>query len=614
MSRLYDGTAGVSATSFAPATTYPFTMAVWFKQTTPSDATVRHIHAIGTTGSNNNRYTIYVGGDGTVGINARTTADQTVTTAASYADTNWHLAVAVFTSATDRKLYVDTLGSVVSDTVSSAPSATNRMRIGGNFTTPSNFFNGYVAQPAVWNVALNADEVGMLLNRVPATRVRRNSLVFYAPFFGRETNDINIMGATNIPLVAGSAPDDGSEPPVSRGVGERHLYIVSSATAGVPQFDIAPSVQSQTASAYTLEATPNQSATWYTAVVPAGTAVPSKAQIKAGTGGGIIAAANKAVTGADTLTVGGSLTFPLHDIHSLLSNVGGDGNIASLFAEYLDPPTGKQFMVFDVPLSATAVESLVNASPAIADGDVWVIDLVTDPGDYAVFVSDDGELDVNVMGDTGRQIIVHNVYDLSLQQYYGQGNIVINNQSPIVISNPAEIQVFKLAKNTAMTPYDLRVHFSDPEDDTLTVTAVDSLAAYGLQITTSQLNGTTVNSDVIATGLTVRCTDQYGASVDADMTLVIGNVTVPDVVGLNSSVAVDTLTAGYLQGLVIASIPSTEPAGEVLIQSPPASSSVAPDTIVNLTISNGAFPSAPVNLRINATNRRRRRGGYWTQT
>ncbi len=615
MSRLQDGAADTNFTSFAAVTAYPFTMAVWFKQTTPSDSTVRNLISIGVSGSNNNRWSISVLGNGETNLNSRTTTDASINSGVLANDTNWHLVIAVCTSATDRKLYTDSVTNVVSDTTSSTPTGMNRMRVGGNFTTPNLLFNGYTAHPAVWNVALGADQVAQLFNRASPMQVRPDALVFYVPFFGRSsaTSDADITSAARTLDTNDAATASNEDPPVYWAPQKRKGYIVSSAAGGVPAFSVTPTVTSQSDVQYTLSATPDQSATWYVAVTPAGTATPSKAQIKTGTGGGIVAAANKAVTGADTINVGGSLTFPLYDIHSLLSNGGGDGNIATIEDSFLDPPTGKQFMVFDVPLSGTAIDALVNASPPIADGDVFVIDTVTDPGLYAVSASAQGDVDVNVMGDSSRQLIDFDVYDLSAQAYYGAGVLAINNQGPDVIGNPAELDRLIFDRNETITPVDLTVYFDDPELDVLVVTTTDTgFDDLNLDITDSDLSGTVPNANSITTGLTIRGTDPYGGFVEGDLTIIVGDVVVPNVVGQDSSSGANTLAQAYLGSEVVASIPSLQPPGTILIQNPAAASEVPPNTVVQLTVASGAQPQPAVKTRLQdfpevITKRRRRR-------
>jgi hypothetical protein len=461
-------------------------MAVWTKQTTPADATDRLIHSIGTTVSNNNRYSLSAVGNGSFRLNARTTADVQIASATSYNDTNWHCVVGVFASATDRRLYVDTIGSLVTDTNSSAPSATNRMRIGGNFTTPNMFYNGYIALPAVWNAALDTAEVRMLLDRFPALRVRRQSLVWYSPYFGRETNDINIIGATNIPLLAGTAPDDGNEPPVNAQVGERRTTAPLRLDTGIPD----PGVGRQ-----------------HTTI--------NLREISA------ITAANPAVVtytpNAETLAT--DQLIRIYGVTGTMSAVNATGNeeVGNLFyyrITVIDPTsfsingldtTGLSYTSGGVVSAGRSV--LENANPPAVDGDVLDFPSMSNPGSYGVTVRPDGGFSIDSGADDSRQILDDvKFWDVSLAAYSDDPglDIYVNNHVPTFTGSDTYFHT----RGVAITPINLVSQATDIDSgDVVVVTAISTVAA-GYLFSNPNLSGT---PDTVGQFLyTFRWTDQAG--------------------------------------------------------------------------------------------------------
>ncbi len=395
--------------------------------------------------------------------------------------------------------------------------------------------------------------------------------------------DIGVSIAYKINTSAGATGNVTNRQSVATGLTTITGIITFKEVATAPTFTVSPTVSSQTSTTYTLSYTSSTGATFYTAAVPAGATAPSAAQIKAGSGGGIVNAANEAVTGADTtnLTITGTI-FPKYKICSLLSNAGGDTSIVELDNEFLDPPAGKQFQVFDVPLSGTAVESLVSASPAIVDGDIWVVDTVTTPGGYSIVLTDDGDIDINVSGDSTRQVFTHDVYDNSLAAYYGSGQVYIGNIPPAIIGNPSEIAIYAFPTSVAITPVDLTLLGDDAEDDALTVTAIDALPT-GLSIVSGSLQGTPTVGGIYH--VTLQWTDIAGDAVTGDITIIVGNISVPNVVGSDDIAAQNTLLDAYLAVTIVPDYSSGAATGTVISQSPVGGTSVAPFTTVTITVS-----------------------------
>ena len=73
--------------------------------------------------------------------------------------------------------------------------------------------NTYIAQPAVWDTALSENEILMLAKGLSPLKVKPTSLCFYAPYFGRDTSDIDIING-NILTILNSPESSTDEPPL----------------------------------------------------------------------------------------------------------------------------------------------------------------------------------------------------------------------------------------------------------------------------------------------------------------------------------------------------------------------------------------------------------------
>lgn len=350
-------------------------------------------------------------------------------------------------------------------------------------------------------------------------------------------------------------------------------YLLLGTAVVAPTFSVSPTVTSQTTTAYTLGYTPSAAATFYVAALVAGASTPTASQIKAGTGGGILFATSEAVTGADTtaLTLTGTL-FPKYKLVALLSNAGGDSSIVALDNEFLDPPAGKQFQVLTTPIASTS--PLVNASPAPATNDVWVLDLVTTPASYVITPTADGDFTIANGSDESPQTIAHDLYDNSLTAYYGAGTIYVNYQAPIF--SGSDVLAYPLS--VAITPFDLTTLFVDPQGNALTVTAIDTPPA-GLSVVASSLTGTP--SAKAITIWTIRATGLSGDYTEGEITTITGTITVPNVAGLTATDASAALNAVYLNAIGNLS------GDTVISQVPIATSEVSPFSDVLLAFANG---------------------------
>lgn len=191
-----------------PVTAAPLTMACWHR-TTASD-TDRFLISIA--GTNTNRFGLETSGGGAVRATTRSGSfgAATATTAYSQSDVFEH-SCGVWTASNNRIIYFngvneDDNGTDITPTV---------VRVGISckaLATPEEFWDGAIAEAAIWNVALNASEVAFLANSFIAgvpPLVRRGNLVSYTSLVDDADNDI--MGGVTwtvngTPTVASHVP------------------------------------------------------------------------------------------------------------------------------------------------------------------------------------------------------------------------------------------------------------------------------------------------------------------------------------------------------------------------------------------------------------------------
>jgi hypothetical protein len=105
------------------------------------------------------------------------------TTSVSAADNTLFHAAGILESATSRTAFLNG-GSKVTNTVDSgSANAYGQTAIGARYASASwgAFWDGQIAEAAIWNAALTDAEVASLAKGFKPTRIRPQSLVFYAP-------------------------------------------------------------------------------------------------------------------------------------------------------------------------------------------------------------------------------------------------------------------------------------------------------------------------------------------------------------------------------------------------------------------------------------------------
>lgn len=162
--------------------TVPITLAAWFYSTNADLAQVVMSVADSSTDMN---WNIQVRGDSSDQVWAATS---TVGGGISYAIATkpysvntWHHACGVFTTDSDRRIYLDG-GNTAQNTVSRPVSSVDRWQIGMDADlNPYACFSGYIGEAGVWRAALTAAEVWRLYLGAPPNTVRPGSLIAYLP-------------------------------------------------------------------------------------------------------------------------------------------------------------------------------------------------------------------------------------------------------------------------------------------------------------------------------------------------------------------------------------------------------------------------------------------------
>jgi hypothetical protein len=126
---------------------------------------------------------IAISGDATGPITAATVNVSAVfaTSSANQTINTWQGGAGVFTSASSRAAYVAG-GNVGTEASTLSTANLNRVAIGARFAgSYGATFDGFLAECAIWNVALTAAEVASLAKGFKPSRIRPQSLIFYSP-------------------------------------------------------------------------------------------------------------------------------------------------------------------------------------------------------------------------------------------------------------------------------------------------------------------------------------------------------------------------------------------------------------------------------------------------
>ena len=122
----------------------------------------------------------------------------------------WHRFLITYdysSTANDPLMYLDGISQTVTETA--VPSGTKLSDVGdlviGNRPSANRVWGGRLAEPNIWNVILNPDEILADARRVPPLRIRPDNLVFYPPVWGIQSPEPNFRGNRAAGTVTGTA-------------------------------------------------------------------------------------------------------------------------------------------------------------------------------------------------------------------------------------------------------------------------------------------------------------------------------------------------------------------------------------------------------------------------
>lgn len=326
MARDFNGTDEWLQVNTAPVTSYPMSMACWFR---PADLTTSSIILCLSDKDDNDNYT-------TVGFKGDTAGDpvyaekrgvnltdQILSSGSVTSTSNWYHLGGTFTTTT-QAVFLD--GSKDSESQSHTTAGIDNFTIGrltrGGTHSPTGYYPGEVCHAAVWNVELTDAEMAALANRVHPFAIRPNALVAYVPLWGESDPEPDYVSGNGLTVNGSPSKTKG----VSLVLPHQRSFFLPSGTStftgsGTPSSQAATLSGSGTFTApvYTGSGTPSsQSATLagsgtFTAPVYTGSGTPS--------------------AGAATLAASGTFTAPVYTgsgtVSSQAATLSGSGNFAT---------------------------------------------------------------------------------------------------------------------------------------------------------------------------------------------------------------------------------------------------------------------------------------------
>lgn len=195
-------------TTYTPLSAYPYSLSAWFL---PNDITNNHTLLTLSNGTGAERVTLRANG-GTAGdplILRNTTGgvDVSANTTTGFSASAWNHAFGIGTSSTSRDVWLNNGGQGSSSTSSAFPTGLNEIKLAAQADTTVRL-DGKLAEVAIWNVVLTADERAALAAAVSPLLIRPASLVAYWPLIGRYSPEIELTNGDAVTLTNGPTNAD----------------------------------------------------------------------------------------------------------------------------------------------------------------------------------------------------------------------------------------------------------------------------------------------------------------------------------------------------------------------------------------------------------------------
>ncbi len=192
----FNGTSSCIVTASTLVTATPLTMACWFYvDNNAQNGTLMHIG----NSASSHRFVITTNGT-SITFNCIAPTPASAISAATIPVGTWQHAAAVSISSTSRFIYLNG-GGKVQNTTSRVPTGLNNIAIGAtNSATRQIFFQGKIAEAAIWNEALTDDEVLSLSKGFAPSLVRPSNLKFYNRCIQRSQDLYGGLNLTEVDL------------------------------------------------------------------------------------------------------------------------------------------------------------------------------------------------------------------------------------------------------------------------------------------------------------------------------------------------------------------------------------------------------------------------------
>lgn len=175
----------------------PLTMACWAR---PSSATAaRTALSLHTSGSANNRLNLRVTSAHVPEMITRDTSPNLVAAASAMTANVWGHIAGVWASTTSRTCYRNGVAGTTG-TTSKTPSGWNTTDIGRLSTPTADYWDGDLAEAAMWSAALTTAEIAILAQGYSPLCVRPESLVAYWPLIGDASPERERVGRVEMTL------------------------------------------------------------------------------------------------------------------------------------------------------------------------------------------------------------------------------------------------------------------------------------------------------------------------------------------------------------------------------------------------------------------------------
>lgn len=186
MARDFDGSADYLTELISPISAYPCTLSCWVKPDAVSGGSNKYLLSFGDTGSSTNYAAIFINqSTATLNLVHSSSGAAQVSSGPSISAGVWSHAAGLWSSLNSRTSYLNgTAGTT--NTVTKVWPPINNVAIGAlRRSTLGAYTDGAIAEAAIYNVALSADEISVLAAGLSPLLVRPESLVAYWPLFGR---------------------------------------------------------------------------------------------------------------------------------------------------------------------------------------------------------------------------------------------------------------------------------------------------------------------------------------------------------------------------------------------------------------------------------------------